>query len=302
MTEVTSQQEQQDEGSTDEERPDGETPVETPAPSEPEQPAEPEEKPQPEPEPEPEQKPEAKEKPKAKPKAKAKPKLPASQTKAGRKKQAAEQAKPKRESKEDRQKAAERKRELVAEFKRMNERASREDGHDAQMRRKMRGLAEKLGRKAPKWALVGAQAAKERKPKELSADAKLAKEMTAFAVHGKVENGKVVNPTRKFGADVTEKQIGIMRERIKGKNVLQMLGGLSESKLRQFAHGDIKRTDLPDEAKAALKALNDGLDAEFPTAKFWVRKDAVILYFLHMERKRSQSKQKKDEAKQQVAA
>jgi hypothetical protein len=298
MTEVTSPQQEP------------ETPAETPD----EAPATPE--PKPEPQPEPDEQPDkgdegdakAKPEPKAKPKqkAKAKPKkLPESATRAGRGKAAKPQddAKTKAQPK-PKPLTKEQKQELVAEFKRMNERATKsKEGHDGQMRRKMRNLAEKLGRNAPKWAQIDATKKRERKPREITPDIRLALEATAFATGGKVEGDQVKRGDIKFGASVTDKQVHIMRGKIKGKNVLQMLGGVPEKRLADYARGSITRADLPDDAKTELKKLNDSLDKQYPTLKFWARKDAVILLFLHRERKSSQRKQaKKDAAREPVAA
>jgi hypothetical protein len=299
MTIEVSQQEAPEEAPSTDEPAAPESPETTPEqPSEPESPPEPEQKPEPEPDPD-------------EGEAKQKAQVPEAATKAGRKRAARKSAAETQKKGRARAKAksgngdadADKKERvrMTGRWKTLTDRM-KERGHTAAMRREMRELAEKLERNVPKWAQEGS--ASTREPKEETADGRLAKEATAFATHGKVVDGKLVTGDRDFGANVTEDQVAIMRGRIGRKDVLHMLGDVSESKLAKYARGDIKRTDLPDEAYAALKALNKDLDEEFPTKKFWVRKDAVICLFLHRERKSAQKKPKaaKKEEKEAVAA
>ena len=126
--------------------------------------------------------------------------------------------------------------------------------------------------------------------------------MTAYATDGKVVDGKVIVGDRVFGAAVSERQVREMREQLKGRNDIPKTLHVSESKLAQYAAGKIKATDLPDEARAALKELNGRFD---PKLKMWSRKCAVIALFIHRERKsakKASAKATKKEEREAVPA
>ena len=278
MTEVTSQQDavaetEEKDPETPVTQPPGESP-ESPLPSEPAAPGKPAEPP---PEPEPE---------------KAKVKLPDTATKAGRKRQQ-KKAEPKKAKATDKEKEDRKKLEVKwAEFqKRFKER-----GTTTAMSRQVRELAETLGKNAPKWAQAsaGKPAAT---PRADDPDLQLAHKATAFAMQGEVENGKVVRTKIKFGAPCSARQVGLMREQLKGKDILKSLH-VSERKLAEYASGKVKATDLPEEARAAIKELNAKFD---PKLKMWARKCAAIALMIHRERK-SKARKPKAEQKEAVAA
>jgi hypothetical protein len=133
-----------------------------------------------------------------------------------------------------------------------------------------------------------AEAKGEKAPRERDPDVILGHKATALATRGSVsKEGVLTVGERKFGAACNATQVKAIREQVKGKNILQFLGGVSEKALKEYAQGDIKATELPESCKKALKELN----AKFPPKmKMWPRKDAALLYVLHAERKAAQKK------------
>ena len=291
--------EQDDAPETPVTQPPGESP-ESPEPAAPPQPGEaPAAPPEPETKPEPEADPDE-DAGEAKKKAAT---LPESMTKAGRKRaakasstKAAPRAKAKAESKPDKEKEEQKK--LREEYTALNK-TFKERGTDMKTARRMRHVAEKLGRDVPKWAAVQSKAKDPDAPKRADdPDLKIAHEMTAYATNGRVVDGKVVAGDVKFGASVSARQVGLMREALKGKDILKFLK-VPESKLAQYAAGKIKATDLPQEGRDAIKALNATFD---PSLKMWARKDAVIALFLHRERKSAKAKSAKAEKQSEAVA
>ena len=127
-------------------------------------------------------------------------------------------------------------------------------------------------------------------------DLRTAHEATALATGGSVsKDGALTVGEVKFGAAVNTTQIRLMREQVKGKNILQMLGGVSEAALRRYAKGECKATDLPEGARKGLKELNGKFP---PKLKMWPRKDAAILCVINAERKRSSKKPTETKAKE----
>jgi hypothetical protein len=173
----------------------------------------------------------------------------------------------------------------------------KDKGYTSAMAKKVRDLAGKLGKTPPKWAQAkGGSDGDAQQKRADDPDLQLAHEATAYATDGKVVDNKVIVGDTKFGAPVTARQVQEVRAYLKGKDILKHLH-VSEAKLSEYARGKIKATDLPDEARAALKEMNASFD---PKLKMWARKDAVIALFIH--RRERKAKQKKAAPQKEAVA
>ncbi len=123
----------------------------------------------------------------------------------------------------------------------------------------------------------------EAKPK--SADLVLAHRATAVATGGSVSKDGVLKVgERKFGAPVNANQFALVAAKVKGKNILQVLG-CKEAELKGYADGSKAAKELPEQTRTVLKEMKASFDDRL---KFWPRKIAAILYVLQQERKKGQ--------------
>ena len=136
-------------------------------------------------------------------------------------------------------------------------------------------------------------------PRPKSAEMLLANKATALATGRTVNKDGVIvgEQTRVFGAPVNSGQVVLIRDAVKGKNILQWLG-CKEIELRRYAEGSIKASELPEAARKRLKELNGRFESRL---KMWPRKDAAILYVLQQERKRGERKPKPSKPKPKPA-
>jgi hypothetical protein len=107
------------------------------------------------------------------------------------------------------------------------------------------------------------------------------------------ENGAPDRSTdkTKFGASVTSKQVAAVKDAVKGKDILKLLG-CSDAQLKGYATDRSKGADLPEETRKFLREFNKQFP---PKMKMWARKDAAILYELVQERKRASRRSSKKE-------
>jgi hypothetical protein len=177
------------------------------------------------------------------------------------------------------------------------------DGYTHVEAKKVRGLAEKLGKRVPKWAQEkGKSSETKRATPATDPDSRLAHKANALAFQGKCDKDGVFDlesATVKFGARVTTVQIVAMREALKGKNIIKELGNVKLSDLKAYAAGSKRLVELSDETRAALKDLNKTFP---PKMKMWARKDAVIAYILHTEERTKSNGKAKTQAPEKVAA
>jgi hypothetical protein len=173
------------------------------------------------------------------------------------------------------------------------------------MQKKARDLAKIAGVDVPAWAkATGSKSGSDTPRRESDPDLILAHKATALATGGSVaKDGTLTVGDTKFGAPVNTTQVKAMHDALKGKNVPEYLKA-PIGKLRDYAAGKIKGTDLPEEARKRLRELN----GTFPSKmKMWARKDAAIAVVIHEERQASKRRtsapaKSKDKTREPVPA
>jgi hypothetical protein len=127
------------------------------------------------------------------------------------------------------------------------------------------------------------KAAPKKAPRSEDPLMQMAWRMTALCTGGDAKSADTARGPIKFGAPFNTTQVRELSEFLeKEKDILAFLGGVSANKLRQFARGEISRTDLPEDTRSALKELTGRFD---PKRKMWPRKTAGGCLVLHEQRK-----------------